>query len=68
MNYTYNIPGLYANDRHTPTKADQIFDGLSAGKVKEEVQALIRDEETARRHDRLMHRHRLGGGRPPPRQ
>ena len=49
MNYTYNIPGLYANDRHTPTKADQIFDGLSAGKVKEEVQALIRDEETARR-------------------
>jgi len=49
MSYTRNIPGYYANDPYTPTKAHEIFDGLSAGKVKDEVQALIRDEEKTRR-------------------
>jgi hypothetical protein len=49
MSYTRSIPGYYANDPYTPTKADEIFDGLSAGKVKEEVTALIQNEEKARR-------------------
>ena len=31
-----------------PTKADEIYEGLSAGKVKEKVNALIRDEEKTR--------------------
>ena len=45
MSYTRSIPGFYANDRYTPTKADQIYDGLSAGKLKEEIQARIDDEK-----------------------
>jgi len=48
MSYTRSIPGYYANDPYTPTKADEIYDGLSAGKVKEEVNALIQDEEKTR--------------------
>jgi hypothetical protein len=48
MSYTRCIPGYYANERYTPTKADEIFNGLSAGKVKEEVSSLIRDEEKAK--------------------
>jgi len=48
MSYTRNIPGYYANDPYTPSKADEIFDGLSAGKLKDEVKALIQDEEKTR--------------------
>jgi len=48
MSYTLNIPGYYADDPYTPSKADEIFDGLSAGKLKDEVKALIQDEEKTR--------------------
>lgn len=48
MSYTRCIPGFYANDPYTPTKADEIYDGLSAGKIKEEVESLIQDEEKTR--------------------
>ena len=51
MSYTRSIPGFYANERYTPTKADKIYEGLSAGKVKEEVRAMIRDEEKKRLQD-----------------